>query len=88
MCRAEKTREVVFLKGRIVNYFGTDGSQSAIEFDYPLNGIHNERVLICRESYEKAISISPHAKLGYQLHITDSGIQIIFYFVFSFFLPL
>lgn len=35
-----------FVKGRIVNYFGTDGSQSAIEFDYRLNGIRNERALI------------------------------------------
>lgn len=55
-----------FLKDRIVNYFGTDGSQSAIEFDYRLNGIHNERALIWRESYEKAISITTAAKLGYQ----------------------
>ncbi len=48
MRRAEETREVVFFffKARIVNYFGTDGSQSAIEFDYRLNGIHNERALI------------------------------------------
>lgn len=77
-----------FLKGRIVNYFGTDGSQSAIEFDYRPNGIHNERALIWRESYEKAISITPHAKLGYQPHTTNPGIQMIFYFLFSFFLPL
>lgn len=51
MRRAEETRGgcffvVVFLKTGILNYFGTDGSQSAIGFDYRLNGIHNERVLI------------------------------------------
>lgn len=49
MCRAEETRGgcfLFFLKIGIVNYFGTDGSQSAIGFDYRLNGIHNERVLI------------------------------------------
>lgn len=61
-----------FLKGRIVNYLGTDGSQSAIEFDYRLNGIHNEKALIWRETYEKAISITPHAKLGYQPRPADS----------------
>ena len=77
-----------FLKGRIVNYFGTDGSQSAIEFDYRRNGIHNEKALIWRESYEEAISITPKAKLGYQPLSTDSGIRMIFYFLFSVFLPL
>lgn len=52
MCRAVEMEEACFVfffffvKGRIVNYFGTDGSQSAIEFDYRLNGIRNERALI------------------------------------------
>lgn len=73
-----------FTKGRIVNYFGTDGSQSAIEFDYRLNGIHNERALIWRESYEKAISITPRAKLGYQRRTNDSGVRMIFHSLFFF----
>ncbi len=73
-----------FLKGRIVNYFGTDGSQSAIEFDYRLNGIHNERALIWRESYEKAISITSRAKLGQQPCSADLVIQMIFCFLVSF----
>lgn len=88
MRRAEETREVVFFvfftKGRIVNYFGTDGSQSAIEFDYRLNGIHNERALIWRESYEKAISITPRAKLGHQRRTNDSGVRMIFHSLFFF----
>lgn len=53
MRRAEETRGgcfflllLFFWKTGILNYFGTDGSQSAIGFDYRLNGIHNERVLI------------------------------------------
>lgn len=73
-----------FTKGRIVNYFGTDGSQSAIEFDYRLNGIHNERALIWRESYEKAISITPRAKLGHQRRTNDSGVRMIFHSLFFF----
>lgn len=74
-----------FLKARIVNYFGTDGSQSAIEFDYRLNGIHNERALIWRKSYEKAISITPHAKLGYQprrFRHSDDFLFLIFFLSF------
>lgn len=52
----------LFCKSRIDNYFGTDGSQCAREFDYRLDGIHNERVLICWESYEKAVSITCAAR--------------------------
>ena len=78
---------VFFLKGRIVNYFGTDGSQSAIEFDYRLNGIHNERALIWRESYEKAISITPRAKLGHQPRTKDSGVWMISRSLFCFLSP-
>lgn len=57
MCGAEQILDFLILfyfllffqRVRIVNYFGTDGSQRAIEFDYRLNGIHNERALIWRE---------------------------------------
>lgn len=46
-CGTVKITGRLFCKSRIDNYFRTDGSRCAREFDYRLNGILDERVLIC-----------------------------------------
>lgn len=92
-CRAGETWAVVFSTGKIVNYFGTDWSQSAIELDYWLNGKCNEKALIWKESYEKAISITLESlnwdtSTPHQTHSTGSDtltFSLFLYFLSSFF---
>lgn len=93
-CRAGETWAVVFFStGKIVNYFGTDWSQSAIELDYWLNGKCNEKALIWKESYEKAISITLESlnwdtSTPHQTHSTGSDtltFSLFLYFLSSFF---
>lgn len=92
-CRAGETWAVVFSTGKIVNYFGTDWSQSAIELDYWLNGKCNEKALIWKESYEKAIlitleSLNWDTSTPHQTHSTGSDtltFSLFLYFLSSFF---